>query len=332
MNSYERLFARLEGKPVDKLPNLNIVMMFAAKQIGVPYSEYVTDYKKLVEGNLVCHEKFGIDCLCAISDPMREAEGFGCELELPYDDVPHAKVKLIQSIEDIKKLKVIDPSMGRRMNDRLEAVRLMKEKSAGQIPVIGWAEGAVAEACDLMDMSEFMMNLYDYEDEMHELLEICYRQSKLFALEQIKAGADIVGIGDAASSLLSPALYEEFALPYQQKLIQDIHDAGGKVKLHICGNIEPMLEHIAKVKADIVDVDHMVNINKAISALEGISSVSGNYDPVSVLLQGTPETIAKATRDCINLKSNTNIVAAGCEVPKMTPEENLLAVKTEIEK
>lgn len=34
----DRLFARLEGKPVDRVPNLNIVMLFAAKYAGVPYS------------------------------------------------------------------------------------------------------------------------------------------------------------------------------------------------------------------------------------------------------------------------------------------------------
>ena len=37
MNSKERLEARLQGKPVDKIPNLNIAMALVAKCAGVSY-------------------------------------------------------------------------------------------------------------------------------------------------------------------------------------------------------------------------------------------------------------------------------------------------------
>ena len=49
MTSYERLMNRLEGKPVDKLPNLNIVMALAARHIGATYREFCLDYRVLVE-------------------------------------------------------------------------------------------------------------------------------------------------------------------------------------------------------------------------------------------------------------------------------------------
>lgn len=61
MNSKERVRARLEGRPVDRIPNLNILMQFAAKFIGVPYGKYATDYRSLVEGNIQCCREFGID-------------------------------------------------------------------------------------------------------------------------------------------------------------------------------------------------------------------------------------------------------------------------------
>ncbi len=35
MTPYERVNNRLKGKPVDKVPNLSILMTFAAKYIGV---------------------------------------------------------------------------------------------------------------------------------------------------------------------------------------------------------------------------------------------------------------------------------------------------------
>lgn len=35
MNSYDRVMNRLQGKPVDYIPNLSLTMMFAAKEAGV---------------------------------------------------------------------------------------------------------------------------------------------------------------------------------------------------------------------------------------------------------------------------------------------------------
>lgn len=327
MDSYERLFNRMEGKPVDRLPNLCIVMAFAAEQIHIPYGKYVTDYRFLAEGVIDCYEKFSLDAFNVISDPMREAEGFGASVIIPDDGVPYSHDKLIKDMRDVSKLKVIDPSLSRRMNDRLEAVRYLSERSQKDVPVIGWVEGAIAESCDLMDMSEFMCTMMDEPELISQLLEICLKQSTLFALEQIKAGADIIGIGDAASSLIGPSLYEEFALPYQQQLIAQIHKAGAKTKLHICGNLNPVLELVAQTGADIVDLDHMVDIQKASQLFPSNMCICGNFDPVSILLQGSEADVRTAVATCREIEyANQSIIAAGCEVPRFTPVQNMYAV------
>ena len=95
MTPKERLYARLAGKPVDKIHNMNIFMYIVAREAGVGYREYVQDFRRLVEGNLICAEKYGVDTVSAISDPMREASAFGEELVFPPDGVPYAKAPLI---------------------------------------------------------------------------------------------------------------------------------------------------------------------------------------------------------------------------------------------
>lgn len=332
MNSYERVMRTMEGKEVDYLPNMSLVMAFAAKQIGVPYGQYVSDYRLLTKGLLHCYEKYALDMVCVISDPMREAEGFGAEVIIPEDDVPYSKNHRINEIKDIETLKIIDPSKVRRMNDRLEAVRFLKDRVGKEVPVVGWVEGAVAESCDLMNMSDVLMNFYDEPEEMQHLLEICSNQSLLFAKAQIEAGADIIGVGDAASSLMGPALYEEFALPYQQKMIKSIQSMGAKVKLHICGDLNPVIDLVGRSGADIIDLDHMVDMVKAAEAFPKEAVICGNFDPVSVLLQGDENCVRKEVRRCMDLsKLHRNIVAPGCEVPKDTPEENMKAMMKEIQ-
>lgn len=321
MNSYERVMNRMEGKPVDRLPNLNIFMLMPAKLLGIPYGQYVTDYRKLVEGVEYCYEKFETDCYCVISDPMRETEGLGATVVVPDDNVPYCPEPFLKNITDISKVKVVDPGSSKRMEDRLQAVRVLSEKARKKIPVIGWVEGAFAESCDLMDMSDVMMNLLDEPEAMQELLEICQKQAIAFALEQVRCGADIIGVGDAAASLIGPGLYEEFVLPYEIELFQAIHDAGAKVKLHICGNITEKLPLIAKSGADILDCDHMVSMELAAQALPSTCSISGNIDPVAIL-RGNKLSIFEEVRKCMGYP-NRNIIAAGCEIPRDTPPENL---------
>ena len=100
MNSKERVYARINNQPVDRIPNLNILMFFAAKEIGVSYSDYCRDYRHLVHANIVCMKKYGIDAVSAISDPLRESADMGLEIEYPVDDVPREKEFLIQEKPD----------------------------------------------------------------------------------------------------------------------------------------------------------------------------------------------------------------------------------------
>lgn len=327
MNSFERVMNRLQGKPVDRIPNLSIVMMFAAKELGVTYSQCCNDHRLLADAAFLCHERYGIDMVCAISDSLREAEGFGTEVVFPDEGVPYAAQMRLQKLSDIDTLKVIDPSHGRRMTDTVEAVRRMRQRAGNDVPVVGWIEGALAECCDLMDMQHVFINLLDEPEAMEQLIDICTQQGILFAKAQVEAGAHIMGIGDAATSLIGPALYEEFVLPYQQRMIQAIHHMGVPVKLHICGNIGPVMDLIAQTGADMVDCDFMVDMERAADILPEGTCICGNFNPVEIMLQGTPEMVKAAVGKCKELgRRNHNFIAPGCEVPKDTPPENMLAL------
>lgn len=326
MNSYERLIARMEGKPVDRIPNHSIIMGFGARYIGATYCEFVTDYKVLSEVAIRCYEDFDLDILSAISDPMREAEGFGSEVVFPENGVPYAPSPFIKGIEDIKKLKPYDPGTQKRTHDRIMAVATLADYGKKECPVQGWVEGAFAEACDLRDINNMMMDIIEEPEAAKDLLEITTEQAIAFALAQIEAGADIIGIGDAAASLIGPKMYEEFALPYEIRLVEAIHKAGGLAKLHICGNVNPLLELLVETGADIIDCDWMVDFKKANEIFGSKSSGCGNFNPVSILLEGDTQTVKDAVLKAVSESTDNTIIAAGCEVPIDTPIENLKAV------
>jgi len=332
MNSRERVLKRLEGKPVDKIPNLNILMTFTAKYIGVSYKKYVTDYRYLVEGNMACCERFGIDMVSAISDPCRELYDLGANVIFPEDGVPMCKDFLLKEYSDIKKLATRDPLKSERMLDRIKAVELYKRNLSGSYPILGWIEGAFAEANGLREMNSIMMDLIEEPAFVHEVLEICTEQAIRFGIEQIKAGADFIGVGDAAASLIGPKHYEIFALPYEKRLFDAIHEAGAKVKLHICGDIAPILDLVHLSGADIIDIDWMVDFGRAVDTFSNKCSACGNFDPVEIMLRGKPKRVEQAVRKCVEAGNEKTFIAAGCEVPRETPLENMVAVDETLRK
>ena len=325
MNSKERLLNRIQGLPVDRPPNLNIFMAFAAHYIGQPLSSYYLDYRVLSEANLALLEPFQVDVVQAISDPYRETADFGAEILFPRDDLPFCQRPLLAEPGDLLNLKPPDSYNGRRMSDRLMAIRYLKEQVGDEMPVMGWVEGALAEAANLRGVTNLLVDLSERPDWVHELLEITLTVGLQFARLQIAMGADIVGIGDAIASQISPAMYQRFALPYEQQLISAIHEHGALARLHICGNTSRLSPELLASGADIIDVDWMVDFSRAALAFGERAAPCGNMDPVSIFLQGKPDTVFADTQRALSEGGARCLSAAGCEIPDGTPEENLRA-------
>jgi len=218
-----------------------------------------------------------------------------------------------------------DPGSGKRMSDRLEAICYLRETLGGQVPIMGWVEGALAEAADLRGVMNLMIDLNRRPDWVLDLLEQIVEVEIKFAQEQVRAGADIIGLGDAVASQVSERMYREFALPYEKRIFEAVHQQGGAARLHICGDTTHILEAMTESKADIIDIDWMVDIEQAAGVLDGKAALCGNFDPVAVMLQGKPEQVRSAVLDCQRKGGERYFSAAGCEIPDGTPSENLHA-------
>ena len=330
MNSYQRVMAVINNTIPDQTPNLNIMMTKIAKDISVNYKEFCLSSKLLVEGNLYCTEKYNLDAVTIMKCPIAEFHDLGGETGFPDDDVPYPIVPLIKNKQDLLKLKLVNPLNGKMMAINIDAIESYAKQIKGEIPIIGWVEGCFAESADLMGVSEFLITLADDEDDfIPDLLEFVLQQQLLYAKAQIDAGADIIGVGDAISSVAGPSMYEEYAGEYQFKLLSGIKEMGGKTKLHICGNTTPFLDKLPYDVIDILDVDWMVDIKKAKIASQERCVLSGNYDPVACLLQNTPNDVDRVVRKALDGQSLSRYISsAGCEVPKFTPDENLLQVSS----
>jgi uroporphyrinogen decarboxylase len=303
-------------------------MHFAARYIGKTYREFASDYRVLVESNLRCLEDFDMDAVGLISDPYRETSAFGARISFPDEAVPFCEQILVRNTGDIKALKNPDVYKSERTLDRIRAAVALHDTLNNEVPIIGWVEGPLAEACDLAGVNEMLFNLMVDQDFVRFLLEKTTETAKDFARAQVEAGCDIIGIGDAICSQIAPEDYRLFVKEKHTELIDYIHGLGARVKLHICGNITHLLPDIRETGPDIVDIDHLVDMDEAYDLLGPDIVRCGNLDPVSVIQDKDPKSIATAVKElCINEQSKKFIISGGCEITVNTPPENLKALR-----
>ena len=328
MTSRERVLAHLAGRPVDRLPLMPITMMFACAQIGARYRDYCTDYRVMVEAQIRTAEAFGFDYVNSMSDPAREAADCGAVVEY-FDQQPVALVEdqaLLADKTKLASLKIPDPLGGGRMHNSLKGLALYKERVGKEMIVEGWVEGPVAEGADLRGINTLMLDFFDDPVFVRDLFAFVVEMELRFAREQLKVGADVIGVGDAAASLVGPDIYDEFVWPYEKKLVDGIHALGGTVRLHICGNTRRILEGMGKLGCEIVDLDSMAPISEARQQMGPKTILLGNLNPVAVLRNGDVAGVTAAIAECHRQAGAPFIVGAGCEVPRDTPAENLRAL------
>lgn len=305
-----------------------IVMQFAAHQIGRTYRNFYLDHEMLVESNLVCMERFGMDAVGLISDLFREAEAFGGQFRYPDEGVPVCIDYPVKTLEDVQALPSPDVMTSPRTRDRIEGSRLFRQRLSDDVPVIGWIEGPLAEACDLVGVADMLLKLA-LEPEFSELLLAkMVPTAKAFAQAQIDAGCDIIGMGDAICSQISARMYARLVKELHRELIDFIQGQDAMVKLHICGNITHLLPHIRDLAPAIVDLDWMVDMDYAYEVLGPEIIRTGNLDPAAVVEQMSVEEVFQRTRKLAEReRGRPFILSAGCEITPLTPPENLLAMR-----
>jgi MtaA/CmuA family methyltransferase len=326
MTPRERYLTVLRGGRPDIVPRVPILMQFAAEYIGSNYGAFASDHRVLVEANIRCAEDFGMDQLSTISDPYRETSAFGAELEFVPDGVPICLKPPLEDDPDLSRLPFPDPMTAPRMRDRIDAVRLYRERTGDRYSVLGWVEGPAAEAADVRGVSTFLMDLLDDPAYAAALMERCVDNAIAFGRAQAEAGADTIGIGDAVASQVSPALYESLILPLERRLVAALHDLGVYVRLHICGNTTHLLPGIATLGVDVLDVDHMVDLAHVRRMVGPRVVLAGNVDPVSGVMRGPPEAVCAAVARCYAAAGPPFLVNGGCEIPAPTPVAHLRAL------
>ena len=179
-----------------------------------------------------------------------------------------------------------------RMHDRVDGVSLLRRRAGNEFLVEGWVEGLCAMAADLCGLNTSMLDFIDNEEFVRELFTFVVEMELRFAKAQLDAGADLIGVGDAAASLVGPRIYNKYIFPFEKQLIDGLCALGAKTRIHICGSTRKILAGMGLLGADIVDLDFLTPVDEARAVMGPRQILLGNMDPVRAPRDTTPESVA----------------------------------------
>ena len=160
--------------------------------------------------------------------------------------------------------------------------------------------------CTLVDTQNAIMMAMDTPDFVHYALNAILHKT-LCALEMWKGTpADMVEVGGGAGSntVISPKMFREFCLPYDQEQNKLLHAAGVKVVYHLCGGLMHMLELVVENGADGLETMTPPAMGGDCDLREASRCVGdklffiGGFDQNAGFEHGTPEIARKLVHEC----------------------------------
>jgi MtaA/CmuA family methyltransferase len=186
-------------------------------------------------------------------------------------------------------------------------------------------------AAALMGINEIMVALSDDPALVVAVMERCLDYGLVYGRALAEAGADLLSGGDSPAGLIGPRAYAGFALPFEKRLIAELKALTGKpVSLHICGDARPILRDMATSGADVLEIDHRVDLDQACQIVPSTVALWGNLDPVGLLAQGSVAQVRTAAQTAIATvrahQRHRFVLSSGCTLAMETPAENLEAL------
>ncbi len=293
--------------------------------LGITVRELISDSELQARGMKAVADRTDAAASVSFMDLSVEAECFGAPVVVSDDEVPTVKGRIIHDMDEAEALSI--PTIGSgRTQIYIDAIEKACKKITDR-PVLAGMIGPYSLAARLFDVSEIMVDCYDAPDMVHTVLE----KATAFLIEYAKAykavGANGIVMAEPVAGLLSPSLEEEFSSPYVKKIVDAVQDDHFLVIYHNCGdNVPKMLASIITTGCAAYHFGNAMDMEKdIIPQVSADTVIMGNIDPAGTLRMGTPEKVREETLGLLEKCSKypNFILSSGCDIPPMTPWENI---------
>ena len=226
----------------------------------------------------------GVDAAILFADILLPLEGMGLDLEFAKGEGPviHNPVR---SSSDVDALTVSDPI--EHTGYVMEAIRILRGELADKVPLIGFAGAPftlasyMIEGGSTRDYVNTKSLMFQDPHAWASLMDVTTETVIAYMKAQAEAGAQALQVFDSWVGFVAPSDYEQFILPYSQRLIEELYSTGVPI-IHFANNAGAMLDLVIQAGGNVIGIDWRLPMKDALEILPDNVGVQGNIDPMTL--------------------------------------------------
>ncbi|MBI2299303.1 MAG: hypothetical protein HYU66_10245 [Armatimonadetes bacterium] len=350
--SRRRLEARAQYRYVDRVPvGFCLVPRYFAPLFGIPYHALWASVEEHYGWQLQFLkyriERIPEDLVCTgpslgvapYFDNVLDSAAFGADIVWPENETLHSR-PVITSVEQMERHPMPEPGTGLwgqaiawclAMRELAQDTRLTFNGVEGRVNVGGLGIGGLSPHMIAIDLvgHEFYAWQLERPDACHRFLSritaaLIAAQHHFMEVDH-RTVSGFGGVAEDTATVMSPAHYREFCVPYTARLFDTLGGRG----VHMCGP-STHLHEVLRDDLRITSLDlfgYMVDPRDAARNLGGRALLWGNLNPM-LMLSGTPAQVKQAALDALEAMAPCGglMLGDGANVCPGTPLENLAAV------
>lgn len=330
MTAKERVFAVLSHEEPDHMPCFGANSTVTYDQMAQVRAYWPDGHEKgevMAKQALAAYTVVGFDAVRVPFCQTFEAVALGCKYKRGKspeggEGIPGLDHPPPYKLDDTPEFPDDFLSRG-RIPELLKAVRILKEEVGDEVPVVGGIIGPWTIAGSLLDTVPLLKASFRSPEKIRPFLEVGEKAGTALALAMVEAGADIIAVEDMTASpeLIAPQTYRDYEMEYQHRQIAAIPVP---VILHICGNVDPIVEWMGRTGAQVLSLEPKADARLARRKCGPDVILMGGVDTATTLFMKDPATVKEGCERAI--ADGIQILAPGCAVAPGTPLENLLAM------
>lgn len=320
-------------KKVRKRCNDTVFFMnhpFFASACGITLKQYFESPQEMMRAQINTFELTGYkNPLLPDFGVVPVANGLGCKVTWDNIGIPGCEKRKAESLEDLDGLKPADPKADNYMQKALSFLSYMKEHMPDGIQAgPSLLMGPVTVASMIRGTTEFCTDIFDDPDRVKELLDVITETSIAYlnAQEEILGPLKHLVVSDDISSFLNRNQFEEFVVPYYDKLLSHFPHAD-KI-LHNDASAAHLAEAIGETDFDYWHVGSCIDILKAREDSRGKITLIGGLDPIREVAGLDQESLCNTViKRLEEFGEDTRLIlSAGGFINYGTPPENIKTV------
>lgn len=309
------------------------VLSFPAVQLmDVTVRDLISSSELQARGMKLVADKVPSGASVSLMDLSVEAECFGSTIRVSDDEVPTVIGSIVEDEDAAEALEV--PGVGVcRSGIYIDAMKKAAEWITDR-PVFAGVIGPFSLAGRLMGVGEAMIYCYEEPDMVHTVMEKTTQFLINYCNAYKAAGANGVVMAEPLTGMLSPGLAEEFSHPYVKRIVDAVQTDEFAVIYHNCGdNVARMAEGIYGVGAMGYHFGNACQLSEMLSTVPADAIIMGNIDPAGQINRGTPQSVGESVHRVLTECASTPnfVISSGCDIPPMSPWENIEAFFTAID-